>query len=140
SKNVNVIAFCSHNFTPDVTVDLREGSSPNPDGTVISVGIDWAYHTMGYRFPESYDSWYWTIDISDPSNEYGVLDIGYLVIGQLTEFNFGFRYGWNFVDMFHNLRSHSEFATPNVAYLNDNRSIALNFEPLNISETATLVS
>ena len=73
---------------------------------------------------------YWTIEISDPDNLNGFLQAGYLMLGAKQTFDFGFNYGWDYIDEFYNLRYESELGAIDAFPLFDRVVISLRFDNL----------
>lgn len=95
AKQLDIVTITNHNFSPTVSITLRAGSSPTPDGSQFEETIPYqSRRTLLKRFTPA--TWqYWRLDITDTNNDYGYLQLGHVLGGELIELSSYFKFGWN---------------------------------------------
>lgn len=136
--DADTVAIVGHNFTSNAVVTLKGGTSPAPSGPVsesitVTDRVAWKAFTNGkYQ--------YWRLEVDDPSNPDGFLQISYLMLGKRTGLSEGFLEGWNRLHEFRNQIMETEFGVPIVGLtLIDRNRLRLNFDQLNATRRDELI-
>lgn len=122
----NFAAVVGHNISKDAT-ELRvfaDNSTPPSASNIINLlpnhlgpGTTW-----GIRDAGSFTQRYWSIEITDSSNAQGYYEIGYIVLGVVTELGFNMNYDWTEELMYSNRQSQTVSGSPLIGERIDDRS------------------
>lgn len=114
AQSVDLVAVINHNLSSTATITVRAGTTTGVSD--FSQSITWRERTV-YAVLTSLQSYrYWRIDLNDPFNTNGFLEIGYISIGNSTSYSFGPLYGTLVsTDEFVNSEDESEFGAPHVS-------------------------
>lgn len=130
AKSIDLFALVNHNLTSAATITVNGGSSANPDGSQYTTTITWRQYDA-FKYLASVQTWrYWKLIFANSTNPDGYVQLGYVMLGNATEFTFNFQYGWQFEDRYENQDLMSEFGVPFVAELYYQKRFALRFGPL----------
>jgi len=138
AQSINVIALVGHNLSSSATITLNGGSSFNP--TSSQGTMTWRRNVAWHYFSAAESHKYWNIEISDEKNAYGFAQIGYLVMGTLTELDFGYSLSSSFADEMIGLRSQTETAVPINRHLAERYRLMLEFQHETTTDISTLRS
>lgn len=93
AKDADIVALVNHNLTVNAVITLNGGSSAAPDGGEFQTVISPTARTARRIFTAQ--SWrYWLLDIDDPLNGDGYIEIGMLVLGSKTALSRNFDWGF----------------------------------------------
>lgn len=106
---INQIAIIGHNLSKYATIHLYGGDLPRPDGTQFAVGIPWREGVIHYRLDPPRLYRFWSIQFFDDNNYDNFLQIGYIMAGLTTTFEFGFTMQWEYAEDFLNTRGLSQW-------------------------------
>lgn len=93
SDTVNIIAVIGHNLTSSSTITVRAGTSADPDGTSFSQTLTWRERSIYALISPAQTFKFWSIEFTDTANPDGLIKVGYLLMGNATQMNFGFDLG-----------------------------------------------
>ena len=135
ATSINCIAIVGHNLEDTATINLHAGSSYDPAHLVT---LAWRKNIIFHVFstPQSYK--YWSLNVSDDSNLSGFFQVGYIVMGNLTEFNFGFAVRAEFSNIVYTQRALTDMMSPLVRYQSEQMHLRLTFQNRPMSEMNSL--
>jgi hypothetical protein len=135
ATSINCIAIVGHNLEDTATINLHAGSSFDPSHLVT---LTWRKNIIFHVFDSAQNYKYWTINVSDVANQHGFFQVGYIVMGNLTEMNFGFAVGADFTDTSYDEFSHNEFTVPIPKHKSEQMKLRLLFQNKPVSEMNVL--
>lgn len=131
--DVTVLALIGHNLSSSATVTIYAGSDYT---TTTDLGsMTWRKGLMLKVFSAAENYAFWRIYITDDSNEYGYHQIGYIVLGALSNLSFGY-YDYAFSDEFNTLGGGKVNSDRKVLSFTQNLSVRFRNRP--VSDSATI--
>lgn len=131
-RSINFFALVNHNLRSGAEVTLRGGGSPS----LVAPG---PLHHIPYReldmfsiLPQLEGHRYWRISIQEPDRT--LFQVGYVILGEASTFDFGFNFGWKYIDNFYNLEHETELGAIHSYGLYDRVRMELLFQHLSDSQ------
>ena len=136
ATSCDFMALVAHNLTSESTILLHAGATFQ--ATTVNEVVTWRKGTAFIYLSAAESYKYWTIDIEDTDNPNGFLEVGYLVLGNLTKADFTHQPEWSYGDR--SIYVGSEFATgtPDIRQLVERQDMALMFASLDTADADTL--
>ncbi len=138
AKSTDQVALVNHNLTNAATITLNGGTSPDPDGSEFTTTITWREFTAFKNLVATQTFKHWAILIEDGTNEDGFIQVGYVLLGLKTSFDFGFTAGWRFTDEIVNVELETEFGAPDISALFRRVKLRLQFKELSETQGNTV--
>jgi len=136
ARSVNIIALVTHNLSSAATITIQAG--PTSGVASFSVSMTWR-EAVAFKYLSTAQTYrWWKITLSDASNPYGFIEVGYPIIGSLVKPEFTMQQGWTDADQIVNSRVETEFGTPYTEEIYRCRRLSLSFGPLTSAQAAQL--
>jgi hypothetical protein len=128
AQSIDFVALVNHNLSSGATITVQAGTTSGVAD--FSTVVAWRQYDA-FKIFTVQSKRYWKITIADSGNADAYIEVGYVLLGDSTEFGFNFTYGWKFSDEFQNAELESEYGVPFVTTLFER--IRLQMEFLNLS-------
>jgi len=128
---IDLVAVVGHNLTENAVITVKAGSDVDVSDYSTSMTARRRTAFLKIASPQTYQ--FWRIEIKDETNTHEFIDIGYLVLGQVTTPDFSFREGWVRRDTIRKIG-----AKDNYRKLNELEMISINFDAVTETSTDTL--
>ncbi len=136
SLPVNIVALVNHNLSSSATITVDAGSTSAVSD--YSTAIPWRELTAFLALIPSQTYRFWRIRITDSSNSNGYIQVGYLMIGQLTQLSQNFRTEWKNTTEWTTQDGRSPYNVPFYERRAQQQHLLLNFNPLTDTEMTDL--
>jgi len=131
AQAVDLVAVVGHNLTENAVITVKAGSDIDVSDYSNPMTTRRRTSFLKIASPQTYQ--FWRIEIKDETNTHEFIDIGYLVLGQVTTLDFSFREGWVRRDTIRKIG-----AEDNYRKLNELETISINFDAVTETSTDTL--
>lgn len=135
---VNFAAIVNHNLSQNATIQLYADDNASFTSPNVSETIPYREFLAFKRLSASQTYRYWRVRIDDTGNADGYNEVGYLMLGSLTEPGFNFQNGWIRSPVFTNLEVASPYGVPFVEEMHREQLMRFSFGPLTAAEMTTL--
>jgi hypothetical protein len=113
AHKVSLAVVLAHNFTEDVVITLKAGSTSGV--SELTRNIPWRDFGAFTVMPEAQNYRYWQLEVSDAGNADGFLAFGrMLLIEALQLHDFNFAFGWKRTKKATNLTQRTPFGVPHI--------------------------
>ena len=139
AQAIDTVAITGHNFSSGAQVLVKAGSSADPDGSEFETEIDYQedQQTLMKKFAEQTYQ-YWRLEITDVANQFGYLQLAYVLGGVLEELHY-FQFGWKRTRTTYSRSSRTKFGVPMIqSPLSQSKGIAVEWEPMDDTERDTI--
>jgi hypothetical protein len=99
------------NVKGGTTANPTDFTQAMPAGQIERTGESWATFSSAQNFR------YWRVELNDPGNSDGYVQVGYVVLGTSTDWTFSYLLGWGPVRNRVNRRAENQFGAPFVGPL-----------------------